>query len=186
MIKAVLYRPEGSIHSVYTVGYEEEIKMSASEMGLPYLIVDEEIGFKTHYVQNKQLVAIPAAPSAGHEFDYATKKWVLNLDNLRRRKKEEIQYEYEEAVGSGFLVDGSMYASTIEAQNQIQLAVTMQQESAALIMQDGSCSMVNAEQVKEIGAAMLQHLSDCIQRRSDAVAAVDAARSASDLEKVTF
>ena len=186
MIKAVLYQPEGFIHSVYTVGSEEEVKMSASHMGLSYLIIKEDVGILTHYVHNKRLVKLPPAPSTGHEFDYATKKWVLNLNNLRRKKKDELQYEYEETVNSGFLVDGSMYASTGEAQNQIQLAVTMQQESAALIMQDGSCSMVNAEQVREIGAAMLQHLSDCIQRRSDAVAAVDTARSASDLEKVAF
>lgn len=186
MIKAVLYKPNGAIHSVYTVGSEEEIKISSKDMDLPYLIVDDEIGLQTHYVHNKQLVRMPPSPSAEHAFDYETKKWVLNLDDLRRRKKDSLQYDYEEAVASGFLVGGRTYASTKDAQEYIQLAITMQHEPATVLMQDGTCSVVHGEQLKEIGAAMLQHLSDCIQRRSDAVAAVDNARSVNDLEKVTF
>ena len=55
-----------------------------------------------------------------------------------------------------------------------------------MTMLDGTCSMVTADEVKAIGAAMLKHLSNCIQRRSNAVAAINDATTVGALEAIEF
>ena len=42
------------------------------------------------YVQNGELVPFPAKPSHHHEWDWATKSWLPNLDAAREAKKQEV------------------------------------------------------------------------------------------------
>ena len=112
---------------------------------------------------------------------------VFDLGAAREEKTERIKREYEEVVHAGFEVNGKRYASSKEAQIQIQLAVSMGTASPVIMDDDhGTCSMVDADELKAIGAAMLKHLSNCIQRRSTAVAAINDATSVEDLDKVVF
>lgn len=112
---------------------------------------------------------------------------VFDLGAAQEEKIEQVKAEYEKAVYAGFEVNGTRYSSSREAQTQIQLGISIGTESSVIMDDDhGTCSMVTADEVKIIGAAMLKHLSDCIQRRSTAVAAINDATSVEDLEKVVF
>lgn len=45
------------------------------------------------YVQNGELVPFPAKPSPHHEWDWATKSWLPNLDVARESKLQEVAAE---------------------------------------------------------------------------------------------
>ena len=162
------------------------LKAAEEDLGELCLRVDDTYVSTTHYVQKGKVIEKPKRPNDYYEFCYDKKQWVADMELGKKFKLAEIDKAYEETVHEGFEVDGKQYSSTKEAQTQIQLAVSMQHETCAVTMLDGTCSMVTADEIKIIGAAMLKHLSDCIQRRSTAVAAINDATSVEDLEKVVF
>ena len=112
---------------------------------------------------------------------------VFDLGAAQEEKTERIKAEYEKTVYAGFEVNGIRYSSSREAQTHIQLGISIGTASPVIMDDDhGTCSMVDADELKAIGAAMLKHLSNCIQRRSTAVAAINDATSVEDLDKVVF
>ena len=58
--------------------------------GCAKLVLDVDLDVNTHYVQHGSLVPMPPKPGPWHEFDYATKTWVLDTErawkNIRRMR----------------------------------------------------------------------------------------------------
>ena len=185
-LHAVQYDDDGQIIALMSAN-RECIELTVAKGDGNYLVFDEAPETTRGYVSNGKIVPIEDRSNDPRwKFDYGKKQWVADMELGKKFKLAEIDKAYEETVHEGFEVDGKQYSSTKEAQTQIQLAVSMQQESCAVTMLDGTCSMVTADEVKAIGAAMLKHLSNCIQRRSTAVAAINDAASVEDLDKVVF
>jgi len=50
----------------------------------------------SQYIDNGQLINIPARPSLEHEFDYSSKSWVLNINSLKEfiaNKRNNLLYK---------------------------------------------------------------------------------------------
>jgi hypothetical protein len=58
-----------------------------------YVLAPSGHSDETHYVQNGELVPFPAKPSPHHEWDWATKSWLPNLDAAREAKLQEVATE---------------------------------------------------------------------------------------------
>lgn len=57
------------------------------------LWLDAEVSDETHYVQNGELVQLPSRPSPHHDWDWATKSWLPNLDAAREAKLQQVVAE---------------------------------------------------------------------------------------------
>lgn len=74
MKSVVYYLPNGKI-TRRTVG--AEVDALPEEMFLEY---DGHADLRLCYVDGGQIQPMPPCPSEWHEFDYATKEWVLNVE----------------------------------------------------------------------------------------------------------
>ena len=101
--------------------------------------------------------------------------------------KARIQKQYEEASLGGFEWGGVSLASDRDSQVAIQMAVSLGGESAELAMVHGACHMIESKkELQAVGKALLDHLTECVRRRAEALQCVNDATTVGELEAIEF
>ena len=185
-MNALEYTDDGQLLRIMS-GSKLSMEASIAEGEHNYLIVDEIPANTYAYVEEGELVSMPPPPNDWHNFDYKIKKWVPNMELGKELTKARIQKQYEEASLGGFEWGGVSLASDRDSQVAIQMAVSLGGESAELAMVYGACHMVESKkELQAVGKALLDHLTECVRRRAEALQRVNDATTVGELEAIEY
>ena len=118
MNRYLFYTPQGEIVREY---------IGVTPPGdIPELMVLEQpaaesLDVRAHYVLDEQLVPIPPQPSSGHDFDWASKTWVPNLDAAREAQRQAWNAWRDRELVAGYSHNGHVFHSDDTCIGELQL-----------------------------------------------------------------
>lgn len=143
-----------------------------------------------HYISDGEPVQIPVQPSISHEFNYQTGQWALDIENGKKDAWERIKISRKSAELATFVWNGNVLQCDEASRQRIQVAV-----QAAIIdsnaefvwtLADNSTLALDAAQIKQIGQALSNHISQCHERGRILRAQINAATTQEELEAIVW
>lgn len=164
MTRYVFFNPvTGQVVQTCTGGHPESIAMST---GLGYIASDEHIKGEA-WVADGVLHQPPAKPGPHHDWDWASKSWVLTLARARDFQWEHIKKSRDAAEFGGFSWDGSVFDSDLVSQSRIQGGVMgakdALEQGVSLVQEwtlaDNTIRELTPAQMVNVGRAMSMHIA---------------------------
>lgn len=122
-------------------------------------------------------------------------KWYLSkyipMEKLKAQKREEINQARDAAEQGGFEYMGKIFdsdqVSCLRMTSAAQAMALAPEESAIVwTCQDNTTISLNKEQLVGLVAALAQHSNSCHQKATALKAEIDKAKTAEELEKITW
>ena len=93
----------------------------ASTEHMEHVLLDPpEVDFSEDYVQGGEIVRRPPSPHPHHEWDWATKSWLPNLDAAKAAKKGEIETERNSRINEPLTYDGKVLDADQAARDNLK------------------------------------------------------------------
>lgn len=124
----------------------------------------------SQYVENGQLVDMPARPGQYFVFDYTIKQWVdpRDLAQVKADKWEEIKQARTAAEYAGFVWDGSTFDSDPASQQKIIGASQWASLNPAFeidwTLADNTVRSLNSQQMQQVGQALGVHVNTVYEK----------------------
>jgi hypothetical protein len=144
------------------------------------------------YIDSGVAVTYPERPNKFFSFNYESKKWVdlRAIPELKTAKWFEIKQARSQAEYAGFTWDGSTFDSNAISQQRITGAVTLAQMDAGFsigwTLADNMVRQLSAAQIKEVGAALGEHVATQFAQAQDLRTQLDAAQTAEEVAAVSW
>lgn len=191
MTTAYIYETTGKIVGVRS-GNHAGVVIDAEATGKQYILSEEEAGADTHYVNvsTKEIVEYPTKPSDSYVFNYPAGKWQFDLDVGKERKWRDMKQARSNEEFDAFECNSKTFECDAVSQARIQASV-----QAAIIdgaftttwtASDNTTITVNADEMKELGKALADHVKACHDRGRIVRALIDAATTEAELEEINW
>lgn len=142
----------------------------------------------------------PLEEKEGYKVKFNGEKWIYEeipqtpeptLDELKLAKREEINQARDAAEQGGFEYMGKTFdsdqVSCLRMTSAAQAMALAPEESAIVwTCQDNTTISLNKEQLVGLVAALAQHSNSCHQKATALKAEIDKAKTAEELEKITW
>ena len=86
-----------------------------------YILCNENVSDLEVFVQDEQLVPLPAKPSPHHEWDWPTKSWLPNLDAARESQRQAWNAWRDRELIAGYAHNGHVFHSDDRFMAELQL-----------------------------------------------------------------
>lgn len=182
----VLLNTDGTIQSILG-GFIEQVQLNTPSNAL---FVDQDTKpLMTSYwdFDQHQFIEIGEAPTPYHQFSYNAKEWFdpRTLIDLKNQKWEQLKKSRDALEFGGFEFEGHIYDSDQTSQGRI-MGAALAGVDQVWTLKDNSIRLLTADQLKQLYAAMAQHVTQSHERGRIARAAVEAAQTKEEVEAVTL
>jgi hypothetical protein len=186
---AVFYNDSGEIVSCKT-GSEGGIYLTAESSVFNHIFFEDVPDTDHKYVENEQLVDMPAQPNEFYEFNFSTKSWDLDFslaqeDKWRHIKKSRDAEEFGTFEWSGHTFDCDE-VSQRRIQGAVQLAALDNTTEMDWTLADNSSQTFNSTELQQIGQALGAHVNACHVKARDIRAQINTATTEAELDVISW
>jgi hypothetical protein len=143
-----------------------------------------------HYISDGEPVEIPEKPSASHQFDYEAGQWTLDIEDAKADAWIRIKASRAAAEFSTFTWGSYIFQCDQDSQMRIQAGVqaAMLNDNMSIVwtLADNTTQTFTATELKQIGQALSDHVSQCHERGRILRGQIDAATTEEDLEAIVW
>ena len=184
-------RFEATIHN--DQGRILSVQQNATELALQgkqYVIGGPDGDPEDFWVSNGQIVEKGEQPSSGHEFNYQTGQWELNLTLAKDLKWAEIKSARTSQEFGTFDWGGYTFQCNEVSQRRIQGAVQLAAIDSTMTLDwtlaDNSVQTFTAAEYVQIGQALANHVSQCHERGRILRQQIQSATTEAELEAIVW
>lgn len=134
-----------------------------------------------------EFVDIGEPPSPHHTFNYAFKQWADTrpLSDIKTQAWKQLKQQRDSDEFGGFVFDGATYDSDQVAQSRI-LGAAMSEQPQIWTLADNSAVPLTAAQMRQLYAALQQHVAAAHARGRAARQSLDDATTVQEINSIMY
>lgn len=194
-VLGVIYSPTTGVISFMTENSAESLAIDlpamleggeASAISVPI----EGATVDTHYVLDGVIKAYPAKPNEGVAWDLSTESWIIQLDEVKALKWEEMKTRRNDDEFGLMTYLSGVYEVDALSQRRIQGAVQLAALDPTMTMDwtlaDNSAVTLTAAEIIGLGVALGQHVNAQHVKSRLVRASIDSATTLSELDAISW